>query len=115
MLLLVFLLGTALASAQECQLSGRCINSNLVSLTAADSSTQCLQDCKDYAGCHWYTYKEKVRTICELFADCNELSTEDCDFCVSGQKECDLYQCDIPGFCTVSLISNHLNQDTLNT
>ena len=92
----------SLASAQNCLIQGRCVNSHLIQLTGAGSATDCLQDCKDFQGCQWYSFKQRSKTTCELFSDCNEISTDDCDQCQTGEVSCDLIQCDLPGFCTVS-------------
>ena len=102
-LFLTMLSLASLASAQECLIQGRCVNSQLIHLTGAGSATDCLQDCKDFPGCQWYSFKERSKTICELFSDCNEISTNDCDHCVSGQVQCDLINCNLPGYCTVSI------------
>ena len=92
----------SLVSAQNCLIQGRCVNSHLIQLTGAGSATDCLQDCKDFQGCQWYSFKQRSKTTCELFSDCNEISTDDCDQCQTGEVSCDLIQCDLSGLCTVS-------------
>ena len=79
-------------SAQECNINGICINSNLLDLTNATSGRECLQDCKSLLGCEWYSFKQGTTTSCELLSNCNELSDEDCTACESGQVNCDLIQ-----------------------
>ena len=85
----------SLVSAQECLIQGRCINSHLIQLTNAGSATVCLQDCKDFQGCLWYSFNQRSQTTCELFSDCNEITTNDCDHCQTGQVSCDLSFCKI--------------------
>ena len=85
----------SLALAQECFIQGRCINSHLIQLTDAGSATDCLQDCKDFQGCQWYSFNQRSQTTCELFSDCNEITTNDCDHCQTGQVSCDLSFCKI--------------------
>ena len=92
MLILVFLIGISLISAQECNINGICINSNLLDRTNATSGSACLQDCKEFQGCKWYSFKQGTTTSCELLSNCNELSTENCTLCESGQVNCDLIQ-----------------------
>ena len=91
-ILILFLIGISLASAQECNINGICINSNLLDLTNATSGIKCLEDCKEFPGCQWYSFNQGLETTCELLDECNELSTEDCDHCESGQVDCDLIQ-----------------------
>ena len=102
--MLLLLMFFAFASAQDCHLNGRCVRSDLIKLTAAASTTECLQDCKNFPGCQWYSYKQRTRTTCQLFSNCNELSMEDCDYCESGQVGCQLYTCDQLGFCVGFLL-----------
>ena len=90
MLILVFLIGISLISAQECNINGICINSNLLDRTNATSGRECLQDCKEFHGCEWYSFN--LTTSCELLSNCNEISTENCTICESGQVNCDLIQ-----------------------
>ena len=91
-ILILFSIGISLASAQECNINGICINSNLLDLTNATSGIKCLEDCKEFPGCQWYSFNQGLETTCELLDECNELSTEDCDHCESGQVNCDLTQ-----------------------
>ncbi len=46
------------------------------------------------------------QSLCTAMSECNELNTEDCPECLSGQRECDKLdnQCWINGLCQGSLI-----------
>jgi len=99
MLFLIWIGIISLASAQECNIHGICIDSDLLDFTNATSGTECLQDCKDFSGCEWYSFNQGSEYTCALLANCNELSTEDCDNCESGQVDCNL----IKGFSMLHL------------
>ncbi len=87
--------------AETCNADGQCINSTLLKILTASNSTECLDDCKDYDGCNWFSYQPQGK-LCELFANCNEISVDDCLDCVTGEVTCDDLQCNIPGQCQVS-------------
>ena len=92
MQVLIFMIGISLAFALECNIHGRCINSDILELTNATSGNECHQNCKNVQGCEWYTFDQGAKNTCELFTNCNELSIEDCDNCESGQVDCILIQ-----------------------
>ena len=84
----------------QCSVPGECIHSDLIRPEVVNNEKECLSNCKAEANCKWYTHNKNT-TTCMLLENCKELSTEECDICVSGEKGCDLYQCGIQGSCQV--------------
>jgi hypothetical protein len=56
--------------------------------------------------CCQITYIISGQSLCTAMSECNELNTEDCPECLSGQRECDKQdnQCWINGLCQGRLI-----------
>ena len=71
----------------------------------------CLQLCKDYPGCKWYTFDPTLKD-CELFEYCKTISSVDCPHCLTGEVDCHIFQCSVPGICQVKL--SRIPRFTLN-
>ncbi len=88
-----------------CEASGQCLNSILLAGELRKNATECLKSCKEYNGCKWYSYQPQVE-LCELFANCNEISETDCPDCVTGEVDCDIFKCNVIGQCQVKLLKS---------
>ena len=88
-----------LASAEQCFVPGRCEHSDLIHATITDNPTDCLHACQTNPGCQWFS-NDKTDGFCMEFSNCIELTTEQCQNCISGQKTClDPLQCSVVGEC----------------
>ena len=82
---------------QQCYVPGICSGQLLGSLESHDRY-QCLSACTDLRDCTWFSSNEKDG-FCGLFQTCNEVSTEDCPECVSGEYTCPVLRCNLEGEC----------------
>ena len=105
-LILVTLLLTILyrqSSAQQCYVPGICIGQLLGAFEAYDRY-QCLSVCSNFRDCTWFSSNEEDG-FCGLYKTCDEVSTEDCPQCVSGEYTCEVLSCNLVGECQGSFIA----------
>ncbi len=88
------------AERLQCSMMGQCVNSNLIYEGNAKTRQDCHQKCKNNDDCYWFTYHASQK-YCLLYANCGNITESGCDSCVTGEKNCDLYNCRIQGACLV--------------
>ena len=89
-----------------CFVDGECSGGVIVGNSQAANSNDCLLDCKDNPDCHYFTFLGDI-PACLLYDTCPELSTSDCEECVSGDVACEDngdVQCSVTGLCEGDLI-----------
>ena len=99
---LVFSAGSFFVNAErlQCSMMGQCVNSDLIYAENAKTRQDCHQKCKNNDDCYWFTYHASQK-YCLLYANCGNITESGCDSCVTGEKNCDLYNCRIQGSCLV--------------
>ena len=86
-LILFTLLFTSVA-AQQCNITGICINSEIIEvLNDVVDYDECLQECKQISDCQWFSYYPNG-LLCEIFKNCVEIDPEICQTCVTSEKTC---------------------------
>ena len=65
----------------------------------------CLEFCKTIDGCEWYSF-DPSDGLCSAFSACPSLDIDGCAGCVTGEDDCDSYQCFVPGECLGNLIEH---------
>ena len=90
-----------------CNEPGQCTNSTIITITQALSALECLNDCKAQPGCNFYTFNPELDNLCELFDECENLTTAGCTECVSGNVNCSGVQCGLMGLCQVGQNTCH--------
>ena len=98
--ILVFITFLTLSNADQCNVRGECIDSDLLQITHANDYLECLKACQESSDCNWYSYR-KSQKYCVLYNTCSEISAEYCNDCVSGESTCPYYECNISGLCLV--------------
>ena len=96
----LFIYFVTLVSAQNCRISGECVDSDVVTEFYTDSAKECLRACKNTTNCTWYTFVNSV-DFCFLFTECNEIRYDTCFDCISGEVTCPDTDCDLTGICEV--------------
>ena len=56
--------------AEECNLTGECIDSDVVAEYYTDTEKDCLKACKETTNCAWFTFVESA-DFCSLFSECH--------------------------------------------
>ncbi len=90
----------AFALGQNCTLQGQCQKSFLLRETSAPTEQDCLIECKTNSDCKWYSFNPTF-LLCKLFSECNELTSDNCKGCVSGEARCADLNCGLQGVCEV--------------
>ena len=89
-------------SGQICNQVGVCSNSTFLVPLPANSSSECMEKCKNYGNCHFGSFTSDYNpNLCLLFKTCTSLDTESCPNCETSEISCS--QCDVPGLCLVSI------------
>ena len=99
----IILLPTLLfaVSGQICNQVGMCSNSTFLVPLPANSSSECMEKCKNYDSCHFGSFTpDYIPNLCLLFNTCTSLDIASCPNCKTSEISCS--QCDIPGLCLVS-------------
>lgn len=65
-------------------MTGECRRSSFIRESVTLGENPCLHFCQRVTGCQWFTY-DPNDSVCLTFSDCNELVTEECPDCLSGQ------------------------------
>ena len=90
-------------SSIGCNVDGECKGSLYMDVTNQETVGECLTQCQSTIGCQFWTYYRESKG-CLGFVSCDHLSSESCTDCVSGDKECEPYQCNIQGRCSGTLV-----------
>ena len=96
------MLFVSFSNAEQCDIRGECIDSDLLQITSTENSIECLKICQENTDCNWYTYR-KSQKYCVLYNTCTEISDDYCSNCVSGESICPYYECNLSGLCLVSI------------
>ena len=97
-------------SAQQCDVEGECFNATLIGISIANNAKQCLKACKqaeDISGCNWYSFNPQTQ-ICEFLDNCDDIQTDTCPNCVSGQVSCPIYECNLHGLCMGNIVDSSI-------
>ena len=89
----------------KCFVQGECLNSQFIKGASVADDKGCLAFCQgevQQQGCEWWTYDANLN-YCSTFSNCDQLSVETCETCVSGENECSGLTCFVPGQCQVRL------------
>ena len=70
-----------------CFVQGECANSLYVEYADSPDAQACLEFCRSILNCHQFTHYADSNG-CFAFLNCNELSTNTCDDCLSGDAVC---------------------------
>ncbi len=65
---------------------GECLGEYLHTEIDVPSKEVCLNICKEFEGCNWFTFIESALS-CLLMANCQTLD-ETCQDCISGESRC---------------------------
>ncbi len=84
----------------QCSLPGQCVNSEQISSGVEDDKYACRQECKNNEDCNWFTFHTTLN-VCVLYNTCLNITEANCDSCVTSERDCDVYQCNIQGSCQV--------------
>ena len=69
-------------------------SSTVLHFFAVDGPEECLESCIDLQPCNYFThYEDPNGDLCYAFLDCPTLSASGCSNCVSGERDCDRYEC----------------------
>ncbi len=116
--LLLTIPGFSLGASLACSKPGQCIDGTLITIMEAGTEKvgpdprstltvttllylqECLGNCKNTTDCQWYTYLQSPNE-CELFRDCDTVSTDNCPSCISGEVNCTINECGLNGICQV--------------
>ena len=79
-----------------CFVSGECVNSIVSGVAVANSVGECVNFCQSATSCEYFSFNP-ADNVCLVFDDCPELSNENCDSCVSGNRGCPNEICGFPG------------------
>ena len=95
----VSLKDTAELKRLQCFTTGECKESVGLGATFTPTQDTCINYCRDQVrNCKWVTFIPGPDTnYCELFANCNYLSNEYCEVCISGEIDCAI--CWVTGQC----------------
>ena len=85
------------AHSQQCYVPGECIGQLVGSFQSYDRY-ECLSVCSNVRDCTWFSSNGE-NGFCGLFETCEEVSTENCSQCVSGESNCEVLRCGIVGEC----------------
>ena len=66
---------------------GQCSDGYQLEFSETVDEFECLEYCQTVEECEWFTFYES-ESLCESFSNCTSIDAEDCDDCISGQKEC---------------------------
>ena len=67
-----------------------------VGITNLESPQECLSYCRGTTDCEFFTHFS-TDNACFAFINCVEFNNNDCDDCISGDKECADITCDSVG------------------
>ena len=99
--------------SQECNLTGECIDSDVVAEYYTDTEKDCLKACKETTNCAWFTFVESA-DFCFLFSECKKLSNATCFDCISGEVTCPDTDCGLIGICEGHKLTIHQGIDSNN-
>lgn len=80
-----------------CNIPGECLHGSSTGLEIVDSVEECISLCESRDACFYYTFSPDDG-LCIEYADCEEVSTDACENCLSGNKNCLESPCKIPGW-----------------
>lgn len=107
MVVVVSLSSTRAQTEIGCFVAGECLDSLYIAIAVRDTDADCLNFCKETAGCQYWTHYHSDKA-CFSFVECTNLSVATCQTlgdCISGDKECIEAQCDLAGQCDGGLVS----------
>ena len=82
-----------------CYVPGECKSSQYTDATSGlNSSTLCHEFCIAIDDCKFFTFFGNDR-LCLAFTNCIDFDANSCDNCTSGDRDCNLRQCFVPGKC----------------
>ena len=85
---LIFLILISLSNAQQCNITGICLNSEVIEvINDILAYEECLQECKQSQECQWLSFYPDG-LLCELFKDCPEIDETVCHNCITSEKTC---------------------------
>ncbi len=85
----------------QCSVPGQCVNSEEISSAVEADKYACQASCKNNVDCEWFTFHTNLN-VCTLFRNCQNITEANRDSCITSQKDCKDYQCNIQGSCQVS-------------
>ncbi len=100
-LVLIALTGAVFAELQ-CSVPGQCVNSEQISSGVENNKNACQDKCKNDQDCNWMTF-DTATNFCVLYNTCQNITEANCNSCITSEKDCDAYQCNIQGACQVRL------------
>ena len=77
----------AQSTSVGCFVEGECASSLFVEYTNTEDAQSCLEFCRTVLNCHHFTHYADS-DACFAFLNCNELSANSCDDCLSGDAVC---------------------------
>ena len=99
--LFLFLTVYTVAENYQCDILGICKNSEFVGIVHhINTNIDCIDACLNDDECNWCTFDSDF-SQCILFADCNKIDNYKCSNCLTNQKECGQFDCDVSGLCLV--------------
>ncbi len=103
----IFVDGSEISNSTEfCFVHGECIEGSFTGMSLQKSDIYCLKYCQFQnfnfnSKITHFSFDPKTK-ICEMFSDCNQISTSDCPQCISGHVDCTYEACNQPGLCEVT-------------
>ena len=100
----------AFGYTSECQFkNGQCLESNPLYVTTANSLYLCFTNCISDPNCNFFTFhsQDNENGYCVLMENCNAISPENCNDCITGIKDSPQHCFPRRGFCQVFLNYNN--------
>lgn len=90
-----------------CHEEGNCEDGYELGVTFTDTYLECQEQCQLLPDCNYFTHEE-TSSICELLANCTEVSPSACPTCYTGERNCSKYVCSQAGECQGVIVGQHL-------
>ena len=79
-----------------CFVPGECVEGIVSGVAVVNSVGECVDFCQSATSCQYFSFNPTDK-ICLTYDSCPELSTDNCDSCVSGNKGCPNQICGFHG------------------
>ncbi len=86
------------ADSDSCANPGERYGDPIVGYTSTATQEDCFNECQQNLFCSFFTWFDTENT-CVLYATCDGYNATICDDCLTGAKNCSLYDCFTPGIC----------------
>ena len=94
-------------SALPCAQVGECLGAKFITEERAKSPEKCSEFCQSLENCDWFTFYS-ADFQCFLFeGECQEITTDFCSDCFSGDSNCVPPTCWVQGFQVVGSYAGH--------